>query len=525
MPDERRPKGQPDPVGQPSAAADEDRAAETRTDEAPAGAATATDEEAPEGEKPPKKLNQQVEIKDVGPCKKHVKVIIPREDINERLDEKFSELVVEATVPGYRPGKAPRKLIEKKFYPDVAEQLKAELLMQSLEQLAEEHHLNPITQPDLDPFKIEMPKDGPLEYEFEVEVAPEFELPQYRGLRLKRPVREITEAEVEKAERRLLSQYGTLKTKDGPAEVGDYLAASIRISANGREITTLKDITLKVDSQLAFKDGLVRNFADQVAGVRAGEQRTVAIELTPNASDPNLRGRTVQGEIMVKEVKVLELPELTHEFLHHFGVHSPEQLRERVRDALRRQMEYEQRQAARRQVLEHISAAATWELPPDLLQRQARRTLARRVMEMRSAGFPEEEIRNRTTLLQQDALASTARALKEHFVLQKIAEVEKIEVNEEDIDFEIETLAMQSGESPRRVRARLEKEDMLETLATEILERKALDLVLDSAEYEDVPFEEEAAPSAVEEQAVPGEPPPEPAATVTQQEGTAGAAS
>src|SRR5439155_13616196 len=108
----------------------------------------------------------------------------------------------------------------------------------------------------------------------------------------------------------------------------------------------------------------------------------------------------------------------------------------------------------------------------------------------------------------QDVVASTSAALKEHFVLQRIAEVEKLEVSDDDIDAEIERIADRSDESPRKVRARLEREDMLEALAAELLESKALDLVLENAEYEDVPLtaqEEEPPVGTVEAQAVPGE--------------------
>jgi trigger factor len=157
-------------------------------------------------------------------------------------------------------------------------------------------------------------------------------------------------------------------------------------------------------------------------------------------------------------------------------------------------------------------------LPHDLLVRQARKAMARKVMEMKADGVSEQEIAQRQRLLQQDILESTALALKEHFVLQKIAEVEKIEVDDDDLDDEIERLAAQNDESPRRVRARLEKDDLLDALAAEMIERKALDLILESAEYEDVPLgKEDQQPdmSTVEEQVVPGEmtdpsaPPPE----------------
>jgi trigger factor len=206
-------------------------------------------------------------------------------------------------------------------------------------------------------------------------------------------------------------------------------------------------------------------------------------------------------------VKALRLPELTHEFLHELGVHSEDQLREQIRVILQRRLLYQQRQSAREQVMQIITGSMKWDLPRDLLARQARSALNRRVMEMRSQGISEEEIRGRLRILEQDAIRSTAEGLKEHFVLQKIAEVEKLEVDEEDMNDEIERMANQSDETPRRLRARLEKEEMLEALAAEILESKALDIILETAEYEDVPVgKQQAGPVAtVEEQAVPGE--------------------
>jgi trigger factor len=158
-------------------------------------------------------------------------------------------------------------------------------------------------------------------------------------------------------------------------------------------------------------------------------------------------------------------------------------------------------------VLAQIAAATTWQLPEDLLRRQAHKAMGRRVMEMRADGISEEEIGARTRLMQQDILRTTALALKEHFVLQKIAEVEKIDVGEEDLDEEIERIAQQNDESPRKVRARLERDDLLDSLAAEMIERKALDLILDSAEYTDVPLgtQDEPAVTSVEAQAVPGE--------------------
>jgi trigger factor len=460
------------------------------------------------GEQEAEKLHQSVEMADIGPCKKHIKVTVERGDIDSLLNKKFSELVVDSAVPGFRPGKAPRKIIERRFHTEVANQVKAEVLLASLEQLAEDHDVAPLSAPNIDPAKIDIPKDGPMVYEFDVEVRPEFDVPNYKGLHLKRPVQTFTDEDIEKEFRRILAPYGQLVPKEeGAAEDGDYVIADMTTRFHGAVIGAAKEITLRVDDRLAFKDGVAEQFGERIRGVKAGDQRTVDIVMSDAVALEQLRGQKVQATLEIKDVKKMRLPELTHEFLHNFGVHSEEQLREMMRVLLERRLEYQQRQSARQQVMEQIAAAAQWELPRDLLMRQARKALARRVMEMQEAGMSEDEIRGRRRLLEQDVLRSTEMALKEHFVLQKIAEVEKLEVNDDDINDEIDRIADQNRESPRRVRARLEKEDLLETLAAQLIERKALDLILQHAEYEDVPVGAVAAqvPATVEEQAVPGE--------------------
>jgi trigger factor len=474
------------------------------------------DHEHPDEPKAEAKLKQNVEIHDAGPCKKHIKVTVERPDIDARFEDKYKELAKDhrTTVDGFRPGKAPRVLLVRRFQKDVKEQVRAEVLMASLEQLAEDNNLNPLSPPDIDPGKIDIPDEGPMVYEFDVEVRPEFELANYKELKLKRPTYPITDADVEREEKRILEGAGQIVPKPGDppvVDLGDIITADITTRYNGKVIHTVPEARLRVDSRLALKDGVAENFGDVMKGAKDGETRTVDIVLSGNVADQALRGQTVQADFHVNDIKTVRLPELTPALLDSFGVRSQEQLRELIRVSLERRLEYAQRQSARTQVLEQLAGDANWELPQDLLRRQARRTLQRRVMEMRNAGMAEDEIAGRQRLLQQDVLQSTANALKEHFVLQKIAELEKIEIQEEDIDEEIERLASRSDESPRKVRARLEREDLIETLATELLERKALDLVLSSAEYTDEALNQADTRAAsetvatVEAQASPGE--------------------
>ena len=166
---------------------------------------------------------------------------------------------------------------------------------------------------------------------------------------------------------------------------------------------------------------------------------------------------------------------------------SEEELRDEIRGMLQRQVTYDQRQACRRQVLEKITESATWELPESLVSKQTENAMRREILEMQQAGFTTQQILARENELRQKSISTTRQALKEHFVLDRIATKEQIEVSPIDIESEINMMALQRGESPRRVRARLQKSGVIENQEAQIRERKAVDFILRSAQFEDVP--------------------------------------
>src|SRR4051794_14384500 len=245
--------------------------------------------EATDGEQLPK-LHQTVDVQDIGPCKKHIKVTIDREDIDERLNAKFSELVLEnrSQIRGFRPGKAPRKMVERMYKDEVHQQVRGDLLLASLEQLAEEQDIAPLSPPDLDPGKIKIPDEGPMVYEFEVEVRPKFELPNYKGLKLKRPIKTFAEEDVRRERDRLLEPYGQLIPKPEPSEVaiGDIITCDISTRLGDRQLNELKEIRLRVDPTLALRDGISKRFGKAMTGAKPGESRVVKIELSEAAADP-----------------------------------------------------------------------------------------------------------------------------------------------------------------------------------------------------------------------------------------------
>src|SRR5262245_38407107 len=256
--------------------ADEKQSQEQESEPAATVADQTTEEAKDEtsAEEKAEKLHQTVEMRDVGPCKKHIKVTIDRDDIDKILDKKYSELVDDAQVPGFRPGKAPRKIIERRFHKDVTNQVRGEVLMQSLEQLAEEQDVAPLTSPNIDPAKIEIPETGPFVYEFEVEVRPQFDLPNYKGLKIRRSVQTFSDADAELEERRILAPYGSLVPKEkGNAQLGDYLITDMTTRLGDRVLSTHKEITIRIDPRLALKDGVADRFGEKVKGAKAGDTR------------------------------------------------------------------------------------------------------------------------------------------------------------------------------------------------------------------------------------------------------------
>jgi trigger factor len=444
------------------------------------------------GEEEAKPLSLEVKIESPSACERHVTVTVSREDIDRYLNDAYSELMPSANVPGFRIGRAPRKLVESKFRKEIGERIKGSLLLDSLSQISDEQQFTAISEPDLNLDSVEVPEEGPMTFEFDIEVRPEFEMPKWKGAKLERPVREFKPADVEQHLEKMLTRFGQLVPFDGAAGEGDFLTVNITTSSDGEQLEKDEERVLRIRPTLSFRDGQITGFDKLMAGAKAGDSRSAEVELTQDAPNEALRGKKVKVDFEVLEVKKLKLPELTEDFLAEMGGFKSEgELKDAIQANLQRQLEYDQQQKIRSQISELLTESATWELPPGLLKRQSARELERTVMELRRAGFSEAEIRARENMLRQNSASATARSLKEHFILERIAEEEKIEAEEGDFEKEIFLMAMQSGESPRRVRAQIEKRGLMDVLQNQIIERKVLELVQKNAKFTDKPYEPE----------------------------------
>jgi len=454
--------------------------------------ATPTSADASSTVEPKVKLDLDVRISDVGPCKKHLKVTIPRSDVEKQFKESVGEMAKEAIVPGFRPGHAPRQLVEKRFRKQVAGQVKSSLLMACLEQIDEDHKLNPISQPELDVEAIEM----------EVEVRPDFPLPAYKALTIKSPVRTITEADIEAQVKAFRERYAQLVPKlEGGAEVGDFITANLAFHRGGRVYSEAKEIQFRLQPELRFQDGSVPGVDAVLVGVKPGDQRDADAQIGSASPDPSLRGQTIQVTFDVLDLKQLRLPEADAAFFAKTGFEDLDDLRVALRGVLERRQQFARRQGLRDEILAKLIAETPFDLPADLVARQEKSTLRRLALDLRQGGLSDSDIRAREAELRANAHESTLRSLKEFFLLAKIAEVEDIKVEDQDLEVEVEAIAARTDESPRRVRARVEKEGLADAMASQILERKAIDRILEFVKLEEVPMVEDRAVETLDQAA------------------------
>ncbi len=399
------------------------------------------------GEEKPK-LQFDVKVDAPSACERHVVITIPRDEVDRYRKEAFNDIVPRAQLPGFRNGKAPRKLVESQFKDQVAEQVKSSLVMDSLQLVTDAGHFSAISEPDFDYNAVVLPPEGDFRYEFKIEVRPDFETPKWEGLTLTRPSCDLSEKHVDNHLSRTLSRFMPGEPIEGPARLGDTVVLNATFTFEGKAISELEEESVVVRKNLTFGDAVISDFDKLIEGKKEGEKFTTTVKISESAANEAYSGKEVEAEFEVHEIRRIEVSEISEKQLDDLGFESVDELRTFVRTELTRQFEYHQQQALRKQIVDQLTRGANWEMPESLIRRQTQRELHRLQLELQRNSFSPEQVSGYLNASRLNARESTIRALREHFVLEKIAEDLKVEPSPADYDQEIEL--MQSKAIHRR---------------------------------------------------------------------------
>jgi trigger factor len=473
-------------------------------------------------EETPRTSRNTVTIEEAGPCKKKVIIEIPEESIKEAIDEQYKELGREAVLPGFRKGRAPRRLLEKRFGKETSEQVKLKLLAESSEAAIKDKELDILGDPDVEYEKIELPASGPMKYEFEAEVRPEFELPALEGIPVTRAKLEVTDEQIDREIDQLRRWSGVWTPKDdGTVERDDQIVADVLLkpelteeekaqqakeaddAAKGEEGEEAKVIAAetKLDNTEIYvrPSGFVgavpvEKLDELLAGAKVGEKKATTVEVPKTYFNEDYRGRKVEVEITVKDVKFLKPAELDANFLQRYGADSEEDLRELVRDNLQSQLESRIRSEMSDQVYQYLLKKTDFDLPLDIVARQAGTLLQRQYINLLSRGLSRQQVDEQMEQLRAGSEEQAKEQLKTFFIMDKVADKLEIEVTEEEINGHIAQVALQRGQRPEKMKEQMERDGSLAQFRMDIRQNKCINKLLESADITETAAAAEAKP-------------------------------
>ncbi len=428
-----------------------------------------------------------ISIEDSGPAAKKVSIEIPEDRIKTKMEEQFAELQEVAHLPGFRAGKAPRALLEKRFAADLKKQVRDTLIREAYQQALEKNSLKVIGEPEFDENeKLELPASGPLKFSFNIEVTPTIEIPNLADLTVKKPIIKVNDEHVQQALQNLREQQGTLIPVEGRGvKEKDFLTADIAIKL-GDELIGNQFDTQVVARSSKIGDIEVKDLAEQLAGANVDETRTVKATAPDNHPAEKIRGKEVNIEIKVKDIKELELATIDEDFLDSLGFTTADELNEELRKQMVERIENDVKVAMHNQVRSHLIKNINVELPAKLSKSQESRIVNRRANELMMRGMQVEQIRANLDRLTAGAADQAKNELKLFFALSKVAAENELEVDEAEVNGQIAYMAMMQNQRPEKLKQSMANSGQLSDLWLSLRERKALDKLLEGAKIEEV---------------------------------------
>lgn len=409
-------------------------------------------------------------------CKREIEVLVPAEEVarkTEAIIQKFQKL---ARIPGFRKGHVPATVIRQRFSEDIKSEVVEALVPQHFRKETDRQGLYPVSQPQVSDLHIQ---DGePLRFKASFEVMPEIPVEGYKELRAEHPEISVTDDEVNHAIQDIREQHATYTPIEGRTLAEGEFA---QVSLEG----TTKDgdgAPIKMDEILVEIGGknTLPEFTENLRGASAGDERAFDVKYADDYSDQRLAGTTFNYQVKVQALKQKALPELNDEFAKELG--NDFQTLDQVKQRIREQMELEKRQTIEREGKEKLMAELVkrneFRVPDALVERQVDLRLERGLRALAAQGMKPEDMKGMDFgRLRAGQREGAEQEVKSSLLLERIAELEKLEVSDEEMNREIESISKQTKQTEEAVRARLTEDGALDRIRHRIRNEKALEFL------------------------------------------------
>jgi trigger factor len=407
--------------------------------------------------------------------KREISVEIPAAEVTRETDALIQKYQKLARLPGFRKGHVPASIIRQRFAEDIKTDVVESLVPRYFRQEADKQGLIPVSQPRVTDLHIH---DGePLRFKASFEILPEIKVDGYKELRADKPVIDITDDEVEQALNHLREQHATYAAIEGrPLADGDFAQVALdgKPKAGEGQPVHMDDVLVEIGGKNTMPE-----FNENLRGASAGEEKAFEVKYAEDSSDKRLSGQTFDYTVKVLSLKQKSLPELNDEFAKELGEFtSIEDVKERIRENMEEEKRHTAEHEAKDRLVAELVKRNDFEVPEAMVDRQIDVRLERGLRALAAQGMRAEDMKkmdlNRLRAGQRD---QALQEVKASLLLDKIADLEKIEVGDEEIDHEIEALATQTKQTSEAVRARLTRDGALDRIRNRIRNEKTLNLL------------------------------------------------
>lgn len=436
-------------------------------------------------------------IEDAGACRKKVTVEIPASRVREQIADAFSHVAEQATLPGFRQGRAPKKLIERRFGKHARDEAKQRLASEAIRAAIQEHSLKILGDPEGgdELADADLSGESPIRFSFEVEVVPEFSLPDLSGLEVYKPMIEVTEAMAADEIQKLCVNEGDLQAVEGASEPGDYLVGRgvMTLDSDSSVVHDIEGAVLRAPAA-GENTGMALGvsfdgFADATVGRRAGDEIVLKTTAPDEHEVEAIRNQPVTVTFTVTDVHRIK-PLEPMALVERFGLESEDQFRDAVMLRLNQRALIEQQAVLRQQLARELIEMVEFDLPEKITARQTERNIERRRLELLYRGVDQEEIDRSMDELRSSVAGASRNELKLFFILGKAAMDRQTPVNEQEVMGRIAQIAAEAGQRPEQVRQEFIRTGRINALANQIREHKVLDAMLGEVKIIEKPLDE-----------------------------------